>query len=170
MRRKMLAALSVALTLASAGNVAQAEPTHLFVSNANIVSLSQFLENYPLDQFAVVVRGEAIEWEAKSKDVVDIVYPCLFKPIPSDSIKYSSILLGQFVIGSAAFQIANPSEKGKLMPQQLAGTKSMLKAYESLIALDPSAHIAHLDDLAAHEANGTLESAIKPLLVPKCDK
>jgi hypothetical protein len=166
----MLLVPAVVLALALAGNVARADPTHLFVSNANIVSLSEFLENYPLDQFAVVVRGEAIEWEGKSKDVVDIVYPCLFKPIPSESIKYSSILLAQFVIGSAAYQIANPSEKGKLMPQQLAGTKSMLKAYKSLIAQDPSAHIAHLDDLAVHEANGTLEGTIKPLLVPKCDK
>lgn len=169
MRSKMLVALFVAAAVVLAGNVARAEPIHLFVSNANIVSLSEFLENYPLDQFAVVVRGEAIEWEAKSKDVVDIVYPCLFKPVPSKTIKYSSILLAQFVIGSAAFQIANPSEKSKLMPQQLAGTKSMLKAYKSLVAQDSSAHIAHLDDLAEHEANGTLESAIKPLLVPKCD-
>jgi len=170
MRSKMLVALSVALAVVLASNVARAEPIHLFVSNANIVSLSAFLEKYPLDQFAVVVRGEAIEWEAKSKDVVDIVYPCLFKPVPSKTIKYSSILLAQFVIGSAAFQIANPSEKGKLMPQQLAGTQSMLKAYESLIAQDPSARIPHLDDLAEHEANGTLESAIKPLIVPKCGK
>jgi len=169
----MCRSLLIALVLVLLGGVAQASsdqsPEHLFVNNSNIASLSQFLEQYPLDKYAFVVRGEALLWEQKSKDVVDMVYPCLFKPVPSETIRYSSILLAQFIIGSAAFQIANPSQKGQLLAQQLAGTESMLRAYQAILAKDPGAHIAHFDDLSQQEAKGTLAAAIRLLMVPKCD-
>lgn len=140
----------------------------LLLNNSNIVRLSRYLEQQPLGKYATVIRGEAAKWEGQSKDVVDVVCPTLFMPPLSKTTKYVGILIPQFIIGSAAFQIANPSEKGKLLPQQVAGMRSMLAAYRSLLALDPTARIPRFDYLSAQEAKGDLAKVLKPLVAAAC--
>jgi hypothetical protein len=138
------------------------------INNSNVPALTRFLEDQPLNENARSVRAALLDWEDKSKDVVDVVCPGVFKPIPDKSIKYSGELLAQFIFGSAAYQLENPTQKGKLMPSQLAGMTSMLKAYRSFLAKDSKARVPRLDELSQYEADGKLSQVLEPLVTANC--
>jgi len=158
---------SVFLAFFLAGTAAAAESPAL-VDNSKVVPLTRFLEDQPLNENAPVFRAALLDWEDKSKDVVDVVCPGIFSPLPDKSFKYNGELLAQFIFGSAAYQIANPKEKGKLMPAQLAGMRSMLKAYRSFLARDPNARIPRFDELSKDDEQGTLLQVLEPLVVIHC--
>src|SRR5690242_20312027 len=80
------------------------------ISTDKIVAATQFLEEHPLDPGAPVLRATMVKWEAKATEVVDYVCPDVLKPIPSDSVPHSAELLVQFIFGSAAHQLAHPSD------------------------------------------------------------
>lgn len=163
---RLVMTLSVLLFVALAGtsvNAKLAETEH-----DRVVAYTAFLESNPFDAQAPAMRAWLLDWEDKSKDVVDVVCPDLFKPLPSKDIPYSSELVAQFIFGSAANQIANPEQKGKLVPNQLAGFRSMLKSYASILRSKPDAHIPRLDELSKQEANGTLDQYLTPLIGTYC--
>src|SRR5258706_993215 len=132
------------------------------ITNDKVSQLSLMLERKPLGKGGGMLRALLLDWEDNSKDVVDVVCPGLFKSLLDKSTPYQPILFSQFIIGSAASQIATPSAKGQLMPQQLAGIRSMLHVYRSLRALDSNVSLPELDNYAAHDADGTLEPFMKP--------
>jgi hypothetical protein len=136
--------------------------------STKVPPLTRFLEEHPFDQQAPAIRAALIQWEADSKDVVDVVCPGVFAPLPDRSIKYSSELLVQFIFGSAAHQLLQPGDKGKLMPAQLAGAKSMLKAYRSMLVAEKDARIPRFDELSRNEADGSLERVLTPLVIENC--
>lgn len=138
------------------------------LDNTKVVFLTRFLEDHPLDKQAPPVRAALIQWEADSKDVVDIVCPGVFAPLPDDSIKFNSELLAQFIFGSAAHQLAIPADKGKLLPAQLAGMVSMLKTYRTLLADNKEARIPRFDELLRSEADGSLANVLEPLVIANC--
>jgi hypothetical protein len=70
----------------------------------------------------------------------------------------------QFIFGSAAHQIDNPSDKGKVVPGQLAGMRSMLKAYSAYLAADPAAKIQRLDELSEMDKSGQLDGYLAPIV------
>jgi len=89
-------------------------------------------------------------------------------PIPADEIPYAAELLVQYIFGSAAHQIENPTKKGDVVSSQLAGVRSMLKAYSAFLAADSSARIARFDELLAMDAAGTLGDYLAPISVKEC--
>lgn len=166
MQSRVLSALFFATCLPAA--LACASDRLPTVDNAKVVPLTRFLENQPLNESAPLVRAALLDWEDKSKDVVDVVCPGVFSPLPDESIKYNGELLAQFIFGSAAYQIANPAEKGKLMPAQLAGMQSMLKAYRSILAQKPDARIPRYDELSKDDEQGKLLQVLEPLVKANC--
>ena len=142
----------------------------LKVKTEQVVGLTKFLEEKPLDESAPGIRALLIDWEDKSKDVIDYVCPGVLAPIPADNVPHSPELLVQFIFGSAAHQIANPTDKGKIVPGQLAGMRSMLKAYKGFLAADPAARIPRLDELSEMEAAGTLPEYLEPIAIKECGK
>ena len=142
----------------------------LKVKNDQVVGLTKFLEEKPLDESAPGIRALLIDWEDKSKDVIDYVCPGVLAPIPAENVPHSPELLVQFIFGSAAHQIANPTDKGKVVPGQLAGMRSMLKAYRGFLTADPAARIPRLDELSEMEAAGTLPEYLAPIAIKECGK
>lgn len=130
--------------------------------------MTRFLEGHPLDPQAPLIRARLLQWEDGSADVRDVVCPGVFSPLPDDAIKYNGELLAQFIFGSAAHQLSNRADKGKLMPAQLAGMKSMLKTYRALLAVDRDARIARFDELSRDEVDGSLLQVLEPLVIANC--
>lgn len=145
-----------------------AQGAKLKVKTDQVVALTRFLEEKPLDERAPGVRALLLDWEDKSEDVVDYVCPGVLAPIPADHVPNSSELLAQFIFGSAAHQVANPGDKGKVVPTQLAGMRSMLKAYGAFLAADSTARIPRLDDLSQMDSAGTLPEYLAPIAVKEC--
>jgi len=163
--RRFLSSVFLMCALLGTATAAETLPQ---VDNSKVVPLTRFLEDRPLDENAPLFRAALLDWEDKSKDVVDVVCPGIFSPLPDKSVKYNGELLVQFIFGSAAYQIANPKEKGKLLPAQLAGMRSMLKAYRSFLARDPSARIPRFDELSKDDEQGTLLQVLEPLVAADC--
>lgn len=138
------------------------------IDTQRIPEYSAFLEAHPLDEAAPGLRAALLDWEDKATDVVDVVCPGVLAPLPDKDIPYSGELIAQFIFGSAAHQKADPADKGKLIPNQLAGMRSMLKAYASIVREKPDAHNQRLDELSRHEADGTLESFLTPVIASSC--
>ena len=167
MRFTAFAAALFALAVASSSSVLAAK---LKVKNDQVVGLTKFLEEKPLDESAPGIRALLIDWEDKSKDVIDYVCPGVLAPIPAENVPHSPELLVQFIFGSAAHQIANPTDKGKVVPGQLAGMRSMLKAYRGFLTADPAARIPRLDELSEMETAGTLPEYLAPIAIKECGK
>lgn len=138
------------------------------IKTDQVVALTRFLEETPLDESAPGIRALLLDWEDKSKDVVDYVCPGVLAPIPDENVPNSPELLAQFIFGSAAHQIANPSDKGQVVPTQLAGMRSMLKSYGAFLAADPTARIPRLDELARMDDAGTLPGYLAPIAIKEC--
>lgn len=159
--------LSILLTCSLLGAAVASESPPL-VDNTKVVPLTRFLEDHPLSEHAPMVRSALLQWEDQSKDAIDVICPGIFSPLPDKSFKYSNELFAQFIFGSAAYQIANPTEKGKLMPAQLAGMQSMLKAYRTILAQDPGARLPRFDELSKDEEQGSLPRVLEPLVIANC--
>jgi hypothetical protein len=155
------------MMISMVGTFAAAEDSRV-VDNAKVAPLTKFLEEQPFHKDAPLVRTALLEWEDTSKDVVDVVCPPVLSPLPNKSIKYSGELLAQFIFGSASYQLTNPSEKGKLQPSQLAGMRSMLKAYRSMVAQDPKARVPRLDELVRSETDSSLPQVMEALVTANC--
>ncbi|MGE8234189.1 MAG: hypothetical protein ACN6OR_12420, partial [Stenotrophomonas sp.] len=140
--------LAIALLL-PLGVGAQDHGTALKIDSSQVVGLTALLEAQPHHPEATSIRALLLEWEDGTEDAVDYVCPDVLTPVPAAGIANSQELLAQFIFGSAAFQVANPSQKGALQPSQLAGMRSMLKAYRALLATDPAARIPRFDTLVA---------------------
>jgi hypothetical protein len=167
MQRAAIFLLCVALAVLAPAQ-ASAVNSKYTIATDKIVTATQFLEEHPLDPGAPVLRAAMVKWEDKAKEVVDYVCPDVLKPIPSDSIPYSAELLVQFIFGSAAHQLAYPADKGVLVPSQLAGMRSMLKAYAGFLAADPKARVPRLDELTQMEADGQLDAYLTPIVLRDC--
>lgn len=161
--RQMLA-LVLALPLAAHAQTESA----LKVDSSQVVGLTALLEAQPRHPEATSIRALLLEWEDSTKDAVDYVCPDVLTPVPAKGIPNGPELLAQFIFGSASFQITNPSQKGALQPSQLAGMRSMLKAYKALLATDASARIPRFDALAAMDAAGTLPAYLEPIVTLGC--
>lgn len=136
----------------------------LKVKTDQVIGLTRFLEEKPLDESAPGIRVSLIDWEDKSKDVIDYICPNVLDPVLADGVPNSDELMFQFIFGSAAHQIANPSDKGKVVPGQLAGMRSMLRAYGAFLAADPEAKIQKLDELSEMDKSGELEGYLTPIV------
>jgi hypothetical protein len=159
--------LLAVLMLATSGTVSAADDSPL-LDNSKVAPLTKFLEEQPLHKDAPVIRAALLQWEDASKDVVDVVCPPVLAPLPNKSIKYSGELIAQFIFGSAAYQLTYPSEKGKLQPAQLAGMRSLLKAYRSIIAQDSKARVPRFDELVQSETDGSLPKVMEALVTASC--
>lgn len=159
--------LLVVLMLTVSGTASAADDLPL-LDNSNVAPLTKLLEEQPFHKDAPIIRAALLKWEDASKDVVDVVCPPVLSPLPNKSIKYGGELIAQFIFGSAAYQLTNPSEKGKLQPAQLAGMRSLLKAYRSMLAIDPKARVPRLDELVQSETDGSLPKVMEALVTASC--
>jgi hypothetical protein len=165
MRRVVVIVAAATAVFSNSAFAAGSDPQ---VSTAQIVGLTKFLEEQPRDEHAPAIRALMLDWEDKTKDVVDYVCPGVLAPVPDKGVPNGPELAAQFIFGSAAFQIANPSQKGALQPSQLAGMRSMLKVYRVFLASDPKARLPRFDELVAKEADGSLPAYLKPVVATEC--
>lgn len=150
------------------GNAHAQGAAELRIESSQVSGLTRLLEQQPHHPEARSIRALLLEWEENTPDAVNHVCPDVLAPLPGRSIPNAPELLAQFIFGSAAFQLDNPSRKGALLPSQLAGMRSMLSTYKVLLATDPTARIPRFDDLLAMDANGTLAAHLEPIVALGC--
>ena len=120
---------------------------------AALVSATRFLEQSPLDKKAKDVRSSAVKWVIET-DKVTVSICANFLRAYDDKYKYGSELMGQYMLGMAAYKLSNPGKDEASV--QLAGYESALLAYEAMVKQESKAKNSKLEALVAKRADGTL--------------
>ena len=145
---------------------AQADPE---ADEAKFVRLTNQLEQDPLGDADKSIRSWLLQWAVDSKDITVTVCDIL-GTVSGDDLPYSGIYTTQMMFGNAAYQIGHPDKRGEILATQLAGARSSLNAYTSILASHPESRNAHLDDLIKEDKAGNLEKYLAPVIADKCNK
>ncbi len=137
--------------------IAVAPATAQTTKRAQLVKFAKQLEQTPFGDEAETNRGWAVRWVIETDQVSVIVCSnSVTEPLLDKKNKYGSDLLGQYMIGMAAFKIENPDKAADEDAAQLAGVQSFLRAYEAMVAAKPKAKYNKMDDLIAMRDKGEL--------------
>ena len=136
---------------------------------AKFVRLTQHLEEAPLSDADKSIRSWLLQWAIDSQDIT--VLACnVMRPVPADDVPNSGAFVTQMMFGNAAYQISHPDKREDLLATQLAGVRSALKAYASILAQDPQARIPRFDELLQEDKDGTLEAHMAPIVDKECSQ
>jgi hypothetical protein len=177
MKLRLLAA-ALALTMGgsvlAAAPAATAVPRHaakapLDKDRAQALAWTRELETAPLAEDAPAKRAWLLQWV---KDVRGLkVHVCdVFGVFGEQDKKVSSLLLQQYMFGSASYLIEHPSMDGIETAVQLAGVNSALNAYAAMRSKEPQTKVAHFDELLALQAQGGLYDYVESNVFSKCKK
>lgn len=136
-------------------------------SPAGIVQRIQSLERAPLAEDAPRIRSELIDWAASTTDA-SITICDILGPVPGSPVPHAPILFVQAMLGNGAFQLEHPESRNDEMKAQLAGIRSMLRAYEAILLADPAARIPEYDAWLADMQAGRLERKLRPRIRREC--
>lgn len=123
------------------------------------IKATRFLEQKPLDKNAKKVRSIAMEWLIVTDKVS--VKACSLLLSVDKKYKYSGELFGQYTFGMGAYKLANPDKAQDEDAVQQAGVESAMTAYEAIVAEQPKAKNAFMDDLLAKRGDGSLAAYVK---------
>lgn len=140
---------------------------HSETDEAKFVRLTRQLEQAPLGDTDKSTRTWLLKWAQDSRDVT-VRFCKVLTPVPGKDVPNSGILATQQIFGNAAYQISRPDKRADPLATQLAGARSALRAYESLVMKDPTARIPRMDELLRKDKAGALEAELAPIVRKEC--
>ena len=157
------------LTGPSARPAADSRAPAMDTDRAQVLAWTRELEAAPLAEDASAKRAWLMQW---LKDVRGLkVYVCdVFGVLGEENQKLSSLMLQQYMFGSASYLIEHPSMDGHAMAVQLAGVASAVNAYAVVRKQDPLQRVVHFDQLLDLQAKGELPEYIESNVFAKCGK
>jgi carboxypeptidase Q len=164
MRRHLLVSLLTlwfSLAAAPAQEQTQTAKPSTPEQRATAVEVARSLENDPLAPRAKADRAWIVGWLVEVPDISVKVCGTLLEPLLGANKNYSTELLGQVVISSAAFIIANPDKAKDDLAVYTAGVEGALRAYESILKVKPKARWPFLDGLLEKRGKGELVDYVR---------
>lgn len=157
MKKLLIAAVGVAM-LSSAAFAAPKSST--VRERIKFVRVARNLEMKPLAFDAVKQRQWATEFIVRKPDLhLELCDGVLKAPLQDANLNYSNQLSMQFMVSSAAFMLQHPKVTDPVKIQ-LAGIEGTLRAYQSILKVDKTAHFDFLDQLARQDKQGGLETYV----------
>lgn len=133
------------------------------------VAIAHKMEQSPLDPSIRKDREWATHWII---DIPDInVNPCaeLLGNFLESRYPYKAEINGQVAFSMAAFMIEHPDKASDLVATNTAALQGALKAYRSILRVEPTAQSAILEQLAQQESDGKLVNYVRELTKRGCD-
>ena len=156
--KKLLTALSL-VAVASSASFATPRAATTTKERVKFVKIARNLEIKPLAFNAVQQRQWATEFIVKAQDLhLELCAPVM-NPLQAGNENYNSQLSMQFMVSSAAFMLEHPKVKDPVKIQT-AGVEGTLKAYQSILKVDKTAHFQFLDGLMQQKKDGQLENYV----------
>ena len=160
---------AIAASLLVSFSAAAISPDSSDNGEEKFIRLTHQLEDAPLGDTDKSIRTWLIQWTVDSQDIA-VVACDVMDSLSESKTPNAGIYTTQMMFGNAAYQIANPDKRDDLVATQLAGVRSALKAYQSVLAKDPGARILHFDELMKKDKDGTLQEYLTPIIDTKCSK
>jgi hypothetical protein len=133
------------------------------------VAIAHKMESAPLDPSLRKERDWALHWMI---DIPDInVNPCgeLLGAFMESRYRYKPEINGQVAFSMAAFMMEHPDKSKDLVATNTAGLEGALKAYRSILRIEPTAQSPFLEALAERESRGKLTDLVRELTKKGCD-
>jgi hypothetical protein len=133
------------------------------------VAIAHKLENAPLDPSLHKDRDWALHWMI---DIPDInVNPCaeLLGNFMDSRYRYKAEINGQAAFSMAAFMIEHPDKKGDIVATNTAALEGALKAYRSILRIEPTAQSSFMEALAEQQSQGKLTEYVRELAKRGCE-
>lgn len=161
MKSAALAALVVTLLACATPIVAQSNAQSSPQDRERFISITQKLQEAPLDPMLRADRQWALQWLVEAPDVS--VNACLATLGGSSLTKYSHSdeIIAQYTFAMAALIIRHPEAANDPQAEQLAGAEGALNAYRAMLRADPKARSAQLDKLAETQKRGELPDFVR---------
>ncbi len=157
MKKLLIAAIGVAMFSSAA---LAAPKTSSVRERVKFVRMARNLELKPLAFDAVKQRQWATEFVVSKPDLhLELCDGVLTAPLQDTDQNYSSQLSMQFMLSSAAFMLRHPKVTDPVRIQ-LAGVEGTLRAYQSILKVDKTAHFDFLDQLAQEDKRGQLATYV----------
>jgi len=133
-----------------------------------VVALTRQLEAQPLAEGSKESRAWLIGWITKAPQLQINLCDTLQVMKRDREYAWTSKLVVQTMFGMAAWELEHPASKGMDVEVQLAGVRSALKAYRSILREHPGARFAPMESLVAHEAAGDLPAHMAAVVAVEC--
>ena len=124
-------------------------------------SITHRLEASPLDQNANKEGERADKQIAGTHDFHVTLCWNLFNELQGLPYTYQHVILRQYKLASATFQIENPDKVSDHLTTNLFALESIFKSYSAILILKPNARSKFLDDLIVKENEGKLADKIR---------
>ncbi|MBV9957085.1 MAG: hypothetical protein JO360_01635 [Acidobacteria bacterium] len=135
---------------------------------AEAVRVAHVLETDPFNKEALGARERVLKWLAQAPDITVDVCTGFVSPLLGNKKNYSSELVAQQILSSAAFIIEHPDKAEEKPAVSLAGLEGILKMYESILKTKPKAKWAYLDDLIEKRDKGELNDYVMGVMKTGC--
>ena len=166
--------LAAALAVLMSGGLPAAAPAAakaaaIDADRAQVLAWTRELEAAPLAGDAAAKRTWLMQWV---KDVRGLkVHVCdVFGVLGTENKRVSSLMLKQYIFGSASYLIEHPTMDGHQMAVQLAGVDSAMNAYAVLRKQDPLQRVGQFDQLLDLRAKGELPEYVESTVFEKCSR
>lgn len=133
------------------------------------VAIAHKMEEAPLDPSLRKDRDWAVHWII---DIPDLnVNPCaeLLGDFMESRYPYKAEINGQVAFSMAAFMIEHPDKAKDIVAVNAAALEGALKAYRSILRIEPTAQSRILETIAEHEHDGKLTEYVRALTSKGCD-
>jgi hypothetical protein len=133
------------------------------------LAIDHKMEQDPLDPSLRKEREWAVHWII---DIPDInVNPCpeLLGNFMESHYRYKAVINGQVAFSMAAFMIEHPDKVGDIVATNTAALEGALKAYRSILRIEPTAQSQFMEALAEQESDGKLTEYVRELVKRGCD-
>jgi hypothetical protein len=153
----LIASLLACATSVMAQSNAQSSPE----DRKRFVSITQKLQEAPLDPLLLADRQWAMQWLTEAPDVS--VSACL-TPLGGASLtkySHSTEIIAQYTFSMAALIIQHPEAANDVEAQQIAGVEGGLNAYRSMLQMEPGARSIALDKLLELKKRGELSGFVR---------
>jgi hypothetical protein len=162
--------LLATIVFCASGAVQAAGPAKPLPSDdeRKVVELTRQLEARPLAQGSKEARAWLIGWITRAPQLQINLCDTLQVMKRDKEYAWTSKLVVQTMFGMAAWELEHPASRGMDLEVQLAGVRSALHVYESILREHPEAKFAPMDLLAAHEAAGDLSAHMHGVVAVEC--
>lgn len=161
MRNTLFVATALLVALIAARAPLQAGKPSTPGDRAKAVAIARSLETDPLSKQAKDQRKWLILWLTDVSDVNVKACTSLLGPIVGSKKNNDSELFTQTIASAAAFIIENPDKAKDDVVVYTAGLEGALKAYESILKVQPKAKWPFLDDLIEKRSKGELGEFVR---------
>jgi hypothetical protein len=160
-------AMGFALIVVALSRLAAAAEPSTAEDKARLVRTVKELEASPFSESATAERAWAVGFVEDAPDIIIEINVNYLKELLASTAPARDIMVGQFILGSAAFVVEHPELAEDHAASTEAAFLSMLRVYRKAVQRDPTNRVEFFDSLDESERKGELATFVNRLIAER---